>query len=82
MKYHLKKDDEVIVIAGAQKGKKGKVLSIVREKQQVLVEGVNLRKKHMKKTQNNPSGSIVEKEMPIHYSNVMLASKMKDRSQK
>lgn len=70
------------MIAGAQKGKKGKVLSIVREKQQVLVEGVNLRKKHMKKTQNNPSGSIVEKEMPIHYSNVMLASKMKDRSQK
>ncbi|MDR1254573.1 MAG: 50S ribosomal protein L24 [Puniceicoccales bacterium] len=82
MKYNLKKDSEVVVISGAHKGKKGKILKVFRETQKVLVEGVNLRKKHLKKTQENATGSIVEKEMPIHYSNVMSLAEVERRTQK
>ena len=71
MKYRIKRDTEVVVISGEHKGKRGKVLKVLRDSQKVIVEGVNLRKKCVKKTQENPKGSIVEREMPIHYSNVM-----------
>ena len=70
MKYRIKRDTEVVVISGEHKGKRGKVLKVLRDSQKVIVEGVNLRKKCIKKTQENPKGSIVEREMPIHYSNV------------
>ena len=78
MKYnHIKKNDEVIVISGNDKGKKGKVLSIDHEKGRVLVEGVNMITKHAKPSQANPNGGIVEKEAPIDISNVMLVVKGK-----
>ena len=77
MSKKIKKGEEVIVIAGDHKGKKGKVLQVLRDKNRVIVEGVNLLKKHEKKTQDNPQGSIVEREFPIHYSNVMLAERAK-----
>jgi large subunit ribosomal protein L24 len=70
MSSKLKKGDEVVVIAGDHKGSKGKILEVLRTKNRVLVEGVNLVKKHERKTQENPQGSIVEREASIHFSNV------------
>ena len=72
MKFKVKRDSEVVVISGEHKGKKGKVLKVLRDSQRVLVEGVNVRKKCLKKSQENPKGGMIEAEMPIHYSNVML----------
>ncbi len=77
MAKNIKKGEEVIVIAGDHKGKKGKILQVLRDKNRVIVEGVNLLKKHERKSQDNPQGSIVEREFPIHYSNVMLAERAK-----
>jgi large subunit ribosomal protein L24 len=68
----IKKDDNVVVIAGNLRGKTGKVLKVFPKKQRVIVEGVNLRKRHSKPTQANPQGGIIEKEAPIHISNVMV----------
>ena len=70
MAIKLKKGDEVIVITGDHKGSKGKILEVLRTKNRVLIEGVNIVKKHERKTQDNPQGSIVEREAPIHVSNV------------
>ena len=68
----IKKDDEVIVIAGKDNGKIGKVMSLTKN-DRVLVEGVNLAKKHQKANPNaGQAGGIIQKEMPIHISNVML----------
>ena len=77
MSKNIKKGEEVIVIAGDHKGKKGKILQVLRDKNRVIVEGVNLLKKLERKSQDNPQGSIVEREFPIHYSNVMLAERAK-----
>ena len=74
MAQAIKRDQEVVVISGAHKGKRGKVLQ-VKAGEKVLVEGVNLVTKFERKTQENPEGGSVEKEAPIHYSNVMLAEK-------
>lgn len=74
MAQAIKRDQEVVVISGAHKGKRGKVLQ-VKAGEKVLVEGVNLITKFERKTQENPEGGSVEKEAPIHYSNVMLAEK-------
>ena len=74
MANKLKKGNEVVVIAGDHKGSKGKILEVLREKNRVLVEGVNLVKKHERKTQDNPQGSITEREASIHLSNVKKAS--------
>ena len=70
MSSRLRKGDEVVVIAGDDKGSKGKVLQVLREKNRILVEGVNMTKKHERKTQDIPQGAIVEREASIHYSNV------------
>lgn len=67
----IKSGDTVIVIAGKDKGKKGKVLEAYPTKLRVLVEGVNVATKSEKPNKNNPQGGIVKKEMPIHVSNVM-----------
>ena len=72
MAKSVKKGDEVIVIAGDHKNKKGKVLQVIRDKNRVIVEGVNMIKKHERKTQDNPQGSIIEREASIHYSSVKL----------
>jgi len=74
MANKIKKGDEVVVIAGDHKGSKGKILEFLRDKNRVLVEGVNLVKKHEKKTQDNPQGAIVEREASIHFSNVRKTS--------
>ena len=70
----IKKGDEVVVIAGDHIGSKGKILQVFRAKNRVIVEGVNLIKKHERKSQDNPEGSIVERESSIHYSNVKLVN--------
>lgn len=71
-KLHVKKGDQVIVITGKDKGKKGRVLAAFPSENRVLVEGVNMVKKHQKPNQANPQGGIITKEAPIHSSNVML----------
>ncbi len=68
----IKKNDEVLVISGEYKGKKGLVIKVFPDKSKVIVNGVNIRKKHEKPNKTNQNGGIVEKEMPIHISNVML----------
>ena len=68
----IKRDDLVKVITGKDKGKEGKVIAVDHKKGTVIVEGVNMVKKHLKPTQANPDGGIVEKEAKIHVSNVML----------
>ncbi|MBP52701.1 MAG: 50S ribosomal protein L24 [Opitutae bacterium] len=73
MATKIKKGVEVEVITGDDKGSKGKVLQVFREKNRVIVEGVNMIKKHERKTQDNPQGSIVERESSIHFSNVKLS---------
>ena len=72
MKLHIKKGDMVQVIAGDNKGKQGKVLKVEVEKQRAIVEGVNLVKKATKPNAQNPQGGIVEKEAPIHISNMLV----------
>ena len=72
MKLKIKSGDTVTVIAGDHKGSEGKVLRIDREKNKAIVEGVNIVKKHEKPSAQNPQGGIVEKEAPIHVSNLSL----------
>lgn len=71
-KLHVKKDDNVIVITGKDKGKKGRIIAAYPRENRVLVEGVNMVKKHTRPSQQNPQGGILEQEAPIHVSNVML----------
>ena len=72
LKFHVKKGDQVQVISGNFKGSSGKILQVLPRKQRVLVEGVRIIKKHLRKSQDNPSGKIAEREGPIHISNVRL----------
>jgi large subunit ribosomal protein L24 len=81
-RFHVKKGEEVVVIAGAEKGKRGKVISIESKKQRVIVEGVKMIKKHMRKSQDQPQGAIIEREGTIHISNVMAAEKFDARAGK
>jgi large subunit ribosomal protein L24 len=69
---NIKKGDTVKVIAGKDKGAQGKVISVLREEQRVIVEGVNRVKRHTKATQQGGAGGIITAEAPIHVSNVML----------
>jgi large subunit ribosomal protein L24 len=73
MKCHVKKGDEVVVLAGKEKGKRGKIIAVMPKTQRVIVEGVQLIKRHMRKSQEHPQGAIVEREGTIHLSNVMKA---------
>ncbi|MHB8905018.1 MAG: 50S ribosomal protein L24 [Melioribacteraceae bacterium] len=68
----IRKNDSVVVIAGNSKGKTGKVLKVFPVKNRVIVEGINLRKRHTKPSQKSPQGGITEKEAPINVSNVMI----------
>jgi large subunit ribosomal protein L24 len=81
-RFHVKKNDEVVVLAGADKGKRGRIISVSTKKHRVIVEGVRMIKKHMKKSQQNPQGSIVEREGTIHISNVMKAEDWDARAAK
>jgi large subunit ribosomal protein L24 len=82
LKSHVKKGDEVVVIAGADKGKRGRVITVVGKKQRVIVEGARMIKKHMRKSQQYPQGQIVEREGSIHLSNVMKAEVFDARATK
>ena len=73
--YKIKKDDTVKIISGNYKGQTGRVLRLIGLNNRALVEGVNKVKKHMRPSQENPQGGIVEKEMSIHISNLMLVEK-------
>jgi len=81
-KFHVKKGDEVVVLAGKEKGKRGKIITILARQERVLVEGVQMIKRHTKKNQQNPQGAIVEREGSIHLSNVMTAANFDARAAK
>ena len=81
-KFHVKKGEEVVVLAGKEKGKRGKIIAVLPKKQRVIVEGVQMIKRHMRKSQDHPQGAIVEREGTIHLSNVMKADQFDARSAK
>ena len=68
----IRRDDIVQVISGNDKGKQGKVLSVLKDKKRVLVEGVRMMKRHTRPSQRDPQGGIIEREAPIHVSNLMV----------
>ncbi len=74
MKFHVKKNDEVVIIAGDDKGKKGRVIEVDRQKARVIVDGANLNSKHSKPNAKNPNGGIIKTPGSIHISNVQLLS--------
>ena len=71
----IKKNDIVKVITGKYKGQQGRVIKVIKDKNRVVVEGVNNVKKHTRPSQENPQGGVVEKEASIHYSNVLFMEK-------
>lgn len=73
-KYHVKRNDVVVVISGSHKGKSGKILEVLPAKQRARVEGVAMMKRHLKKSQEHPQGTISEREGSVHISNLMLQS--------
>ena len=73
-KFHVKRNDMVVVIAGSHKGKSGKILEVLPAKQRARVEGVAMMKRHLKKSQEHPQGTISEREGSVHISNLMLQS--------
>ena len=81
-KRHVKKGDEVVVITGAERGKRGKIIEVLTKNDRVIVEGIKMIKRHTKKNQNNPNGAIVEREGTIHISNVMKADAFDARASK
>jgi len=72
-KFHIKKGDTVVVISGEDKGQKGKVLEVFKQKERAIVEGINMVKKHTKPNSAYPQGGIIEQEAPIHISNLLVA---------
>ena len=81
-KSHVKKGDLVVVIAGTERGKRGKIIEVQRAKERVIVEGVKMIKRHTRKelTPNKQQGAIIEREGTVHISNVMLAEKFDARA--
>ena len=73
----IKKEDTVMVISGSYKGEKGRVIKVLTSKNRAIVEGINKAKKHIRPTQDNPQGGIVEKELSVHLSNLGLMNKGK-----
>jgi len=70
--FHVRRGDVVQVITGNHKGSQGKIIEVVRKKEQVIVEGVRMMKRHVRRSQQYPNGGIIEREGPIHVSNVKL----------
>lgn len=81
-KATVRKDAVVVVISGKHKGKSGRVLKVNRAKAQVTLEAVNVRRCVVRKTRTNPQGGVVERECPIHLSNVMLKERYDGRREK
>ena len=85
VKFHVKRCDTVQVISGNHRGSSGRILKVLPEKAQVIIEGVRLIKKHQRKTQEHPNGAIIQREGPIHISNVKIverATPEKDKRKK
>jgi large subunit ribosomal protein L24 len=80
--FHVKKNDQVMVISGADKGKTGRVIAVDGKTQRVIVEGVHMIKRHMRKSQQYPNGQIVEREGTLHISNVMRADRFEAKAAK
>jgi large subunit ribosomal protein L24 len=78
-KFHIKRNDVVVVIAGSHKGKEGKVLEILAEGGRARVESVAMMKRHLKKSQEHPQGAIAEREGSIHISNLMIKARYDER---
>ena len=81
-KFHVKRGDTVQVISGNHRGSSGRILQVLPEKAQVIIEGVRLIKKHQRKTQDNPNGAIIEREGPIHISNVKIVERANSEKEK
>lgn len=79
-KLHVKKGDQVLVIAGNDKGERGRVLMVYPKKDRVLVEGINMRTHHEKPSQENPQGGRLKREASIHISNVMVIDPTTDEA--
>lgn len=73
MSLRIRKGDKVVVLAGRDKGKSGKVIHVYPKKDRALVEGINTVKKHQRRSQQHPQGAVIQKELPIHLSNLSLA---------
>ena len=78
--FHVKKNDEVVVLSGANKGKRGRIIAVLGKKDRVIVEGLAMIKRHTRKSQQHPQGAIVEREGTIHISNVMAAANFDARA--
>jgi large subunit ribosomal protein L24 len=72
--FHVKKNEEVVVLSGSHKGKRGRIISVLPKKDRVVVEGVAMMKRHTRKSQQHPQGAIIEREGTVHVSNVMAAA--------
>jgi large subunit ribosomal protein L24 len=81
-RFHVKKGDEVVVISGTERGRRGKVISVLPKTERVIIEGVKMIKKHQRKNPQNPNGAIITREGSVHISNVMLAEKHDARAAK
>jgi len=77
--FHIKKNDEVVVLNGTQQGKRGKVLQVLRDRHRVIIEGVNFIKRSARKSQEQPQGGIIEREGALHISKIMLAADYDNR---
>jgi large subunit ribosomal protein L24 len=80
--FHVKKSDEVVVLSGSNKGKRGRIIAVLAKKERVIVEGVAMIKRHTRKSQQHPQGAIVEREGSVHISNVMSAANFDARAAK
>lgn len=81
-RFHVKKGEEVVLISGADKGKRGRIIAVHTKKSRVIVEGARMMKRHMRKSQQHPQGAIVEREGSVHISNVMKADAFDARAAK
>lgn len=81
-KFHVKRGDTVQVISGNHRGSSGKILQVIAAKSQVVIEGVRLIKKHQRKSQEQPNGAIIEREGPIHISNVKVVEATAPKKEK
>lgn len=79
-KLHIKRGDNVELISGNDRGKRGKVLRVFPDRDRVLIEGINMRTKHQKPTQENPQGGRMKQEMPVHLSNVLPVDSVSDEA--
>jgi large subunit ribosomal protein L24 len=81
MKSHVKRGDQVVVLAGKEKGKRGKIIALFPKKQRAIVEGLHMMKRHTRKSQQHPNGAIIEREGTIHISNLMKAENVPQPAQ-